>query len=97
MRYKIYFKNVFIGMLEISDEGKHKYDPCEEGIKQVENEVVLIHEMTEKSAWREPIPFFYNRIENAKRFAKENDISSQTDYFRMVKVEKNETPLNDGE
>lgn len=86
MRYKVLYADTVIGILEISSEtGQHKYTPDVAGVEKVKNRVSLTHEMlvgTEN--WTDPIPFFKNRIENAKRFSHENDISTHTDMFRMV-------------
>ena len=85
MKYKILYKETLIGVLEINEKNQYKYTPDFDGVEKVNKEVSLIHEMLEGSDWRDPIPFFKNRIDNAKRFSKENYISSQTDSFRMVK------------
>ena len=42
--------------------------------------------MTKNSRWIKPIPFFKNKIDNAKRFGREDNIGSFTDPFRLVKV-----------
>lgn len=85
MKYTIFYDEVKIGVLEINERGQHKYTPDENGVEQVKDKVLLMHDMLEKTDWRDPIPFFENRIENAKRFSHENDIYSHTDCFRMVK------------
>lgn len=85
MKYTIFYKDTKIGVLEINTDGQHRYTPNDEGINAVKNEVALTHEMMEKTGWREPIPFFKNRIENATRFNREHEIDSHTDLFRMIK------------
>ena len=84
MKYKVYCNNIFIGLLEISDDGRHKYTPDSEGVEIAKKNFSLSHEMVEPSDWREPIPFFKNRIENAKRFSEGKVISSHTDSIKMV-------------
>lgn len=85
MKYKIYCKDVFIGLLEISDdERRHKYTPYIDGVEVAKKLNSLSHEMVEASDWRDPIPFFKNRIENAKRFSDGKVIKSHTDFIKMV-------------
>jgi len=84
MKYNIFYKEILIGVLEINEKGKYRYTPNVEGVDKVKNEISLIHEMLEASDWKEPIPFFKNRIDNAKRFSHENDITTHKDYFRML-------------
>ena len=43
--------------------------------------------MQVESDWREPIPFFKNRIENTKRFSDGKIINYHTDPFKMICVE----------
>lgn len=85
MKYTILYNGVEIGVLETNAAGQHKYTPNDEGIERVKNEVSLIREMLVASDWREPIPFFSERIENAKRFNLDV-IGYQTDLFTMVKT-----------
>lgn len=84
MKYTILYKETKIGVLEINDTGQYKYTPDEMGLNSIRDMVSLSHELIEKSDWREPIPFFKNRIDNAARFNKE-EIAYHTDYFRIVK------------
>lgn len=83
IKYIIFYKEIQIGILEINENDQYKYTPDSKGLESVKNEVSLIHEMTEASDWRNPIPFFKNRIDNAKRFNREKDITTHTDWFRM--------------
>lgn len=84
--YNILYKQTMIGVLEIREDGMHKYTPNITGIQDVKNEVSLIHEMLEGCDWRDPIPFFQNRIDRACIFSHEDDITTHTDHFRMLKV-----------
>ena len=84
MTYEILYNEIKIGILEINAEGRHRYTPDAKGVEAVKDEAPLTTAMKTKSDWIEPIPFFKNRINNAKRFSKENDIRSHTDKFRMV-------------
>ena len=85
VKFLIYCKDIEIGLLEVNEKGQHKYTPNEEGVARVKDEIHLIHEMLKKSDWRNPIPFFEERIENASRFSLDV-ISYHTDSFKMVKV-----------
>lgn len=87
MRYRIFYKDVEIGMLEISaDESQHKYTPNPDGIVLVKDYAPLTKKMLEgTNGWEKAIPFFKNRIEDAKRFSREEHITKHTDSFRMVK------------
>ena len=87
MKYEIYFKNTLIGVLEVNIDGQHKYTPNKEGVEIAQTGVSLSHEMQVESDWREPIPFFKNRIENAKRFSDGKIIGYHTDSFKMIHVE----------
>ncbi len=87
MKYEIYCKNTLIGVLEINSDGQYKYTPNNEGVEVAKKEVSLIHEMQVKSDWREPIPFFKNRIDNAKRFSDGKIIAYHTDPFKMICIE----------
>lgn len=84
-KYNILYKDILIGILEINEQEQHRYTPDAENVEKVKKMVPLIHEMTEKTDWRDPIPFFKNRIDNSKRFSQEDDIRSHTDFFRMIK------------
>lgn len=86
-KYEIYCKDILIGLLEINDDGQHKYTPIVEGVEVAKKEVSLSHDMQVASDWREPIPFFKNRIENAKRFSDGKIIISHTDLFKMICIE----------
>ena len=83
--YQIFYKEILIGILEVNEQGQYKYTPEVEAVESLKNEVPLIREMTEKSDWREPIPFFKERIDNASRFNLEI-IRYHTDLFKMVRI-----------
>lgn len=85
IRYNVYCKKIKIGVLEINEEGLHRYTPIEEGIRYIENSVPLLHDLEVKSDWREPIPFLNNRIRDAKRFNTEDYIFNHTDPFVLIK------------
>ncbi len=85
MKYIVFYKDTKIGVLEINDKGQHKYTPDEIGTQEVKDSISLFYEILTETEWREPIPFFENRIKDAKRFSQENDISNQTDAFRLIK------------
>ena len=84
MKYNIFYKDVKIGVLEINDEGKHKYTPDDNGVETIKDDVSLF--LLEKTEWTDPIPFFQNRINDAKKFSHEEDIRSHSAFFRMVKI-----------
>jgi hypothetical protein len=85
LKYQIFYKETLIGVLEINEEGQYRYTPDVEAVETLKNEVPLTREMLEKSDWREPIPFFKERIENGSRFNLDV-IRYHTDLFKMVKV-----------
>lgn len=87
MKYNVFYKDIKIGVLEINEKGQHKYTPDETGIQKVKESISIFYEILVQTDWREPIPFFENRIRDAKRFSQENDISNQTDSFRMIKID----------
>lgn len=85
MKYIVFYKNTKIGVLEINDKNQHKYTPDKNGVQEVKDCISIFYEMLVESDWREPIPFFENRINDAKRFSQEKDIRNQTDPFRMIR------------
>lgn len=84
MKYIVFYKDTRIGVLEINDKNQHRYTPDMNGVEKVKDSISIFYEMLIESDWREPIPFFENRIKDAMRFSQEKDISNQTDPFRMV-------------
>ena len=89
MRYGIFYKDVKIGILEVSANGnQHRYTPNPDGIVLVKDYVPLTKTMLEgTNGWEDAIPFFRNRIEDARRFSHDECISKHTDNIRMVKEE----------
>lgn len=87
MRYRIFYKDVEIGMLEISaNEKLHKYTPNPDGIVLVKDCAPLTKIMLEGTdGWENAIPFFKNRLDDAKRFSHDQYIAKHTDNIRMVK------------
>ena len=85
--YKVYYEGQKIGTLEV-ENGKHRYTPDEEGVLIKKNELSVFPELFNKTEWREPIPLFQNRIDDAKRFGIEDEIRNQTDGFCLKMVEK---------
>ena len=85
MKYIVFYKDIKIGVLEIKNKGQHKDTPDKIGTQKVKDSISIFYEMLVESDWREPIPFFANRINDAKRFLQDNDISNQTDPFRMIR------------
>lgn len=86
MKYLIFYEDVQIGVLEINAAGQHKYTPNISETNKVKDKVSLYYELLTETGWREPIPIFKNKIDDAKKFAQESDIASHTDSFRMVQV-----------
>lgn len=84
-KYEIFYRNILIGILYINPEGLYKYVPDIANTEKVKAEISIIKEMLTGTEWVEPIPFFKNRIEAAKRFSLEDDISTQKDLFRFKK------------
>lgn len=87
MRYAVFYQDTKIGTLEINAEGKHKYTPDSEGTQLVKNSISIFYEMISGTDWRDPIPFFENRIKDSKRFGNEEIIARNTDFFKLIKEE----------
>ena len=87
MRYRIFYEDIEIGMLEISADGnQHKYIPNPDGIALIKDYAPLTRKMVEgTNGWEPAIPFFRNRIEDAKRFSHDECITKHTDNIRMVR------------
>lgn len=84
-KYEIFYRDILIGVLLINQEGLYKYTP-NANTEKVKAEISVINEMLTGTDWVEPIPFFKNRIDAAKRFSLEDDISTKKDQFRFKKV-----------
>ena len=88
MKYFIFYKEMRIGILEINENtGLYKYTKEEDAAEKIKDIVSLPVEMTENTDWVDPIPVFKNKIDNAKRFGRDDNIGSFIDPFRMVKAD----------
>ena len=85
VKYAFYDEDVLLGHLYIKD-GQHCYEPVPEAVQALQKKVPLTREMVQGYPWGKPIPFFHERIENAKRFGKEKLIRYHTDLFAMRMV-----------
>lgn len=85
IEYEVYYRETLLGHLYIRD-GQHCYVPAPEAVEQLRHKVPLLREMIRGYRWGEPIPFFKERIENAKRFGMEAYIYRHTDDFVMKMV-----------
>lgn len=88
LKYQIFYRELEIGLLEVNEQGQHRYTVNGEAVQTIQKEVPLIPEMLQSTEWRDPIPFFEERIENGGRFDLPV-IQYHTDLFRMVKVIEN--------
>ena len=79
--YKVYWKDILIGILSVNNK-QHRYIPNFEGIKRLEGKAALISQVTKPYDWGEEIPFFSSRIRNYKRFGDE-DYTSHTDNYKL--------------
>lgn len=87
MKYNVFLKDIKIGSLEINEEtGLYKYTVDKDATNELIDIISIPVEMTKNTNWIKPIPFFKNKIDNAKRFGREDNIGSFTDPFRLVKV-----------
>lgn len=85
MKYKVFYDTTEIGVLEINSKGKHRYTPNEAGLEEVKNKISLSNELQVESDWRDPIPFFKERLDNASGFQCDV-IAYHTDLFRLLKM-----------
>jgi hypothetical protein len=87
VKYNVFLKDIKIGSLEINEEtGLYKYTVDKDATNELKDIISIPVEMTKNTDWIKPIPFFKNKIDNAKRFGREDNIGSFTDPFRLVKV-----------
>ncbi len=86
--YRIFYWGLEIGLLEINEQGQHRYTPIPETTRQVS--LAPFRELETGQDWGRPIPLFQNRINDARRFHAERDITRVTDHFRMLIVEDGE-------
>ena len=95
--YEIYYKDILLGHLYIRD-GQHRYIPIVETIEvAVRCRAFLFREVIQDYQWGKPIPFFQQRIENAKRFGMEKNIYRHTDNYvmRMVYSKEQSAPAEE--
>ena len=85
MKYIVIYGQTEIGELEINSKGMHRYTPNMEGEEEEKVKISLSNELQVKSEWRDPIPFFKERLDNASGF-QSDVIAYHTDLFRMVKM-----------
>lgn len=85
MKYIVFYGQTEIGVLEINSKGMYRYTPNMEGVEEVKDKISLSNELQVKSEWRDPIPFFKERLDNASGF-QSDVIAYHTDLFRMVKM-----------
>lgn len=85
MKYKIFYDTTEIGVLEINTDGKYRYTPNMEGVEEVKDKISLSNELQIKSEWRDPIPFFKERLDNASGF-QSDVIAYHTDRFVMKRI-----------
>lgn len=85
MKYEVFYEKIKIGVLEINTDGKYRYTPNMEGVEKVKNSVSLSYDLMEKSEWRDPIPFFKERLDNASGFQCDI-IAYHTDRFSMRRI-----------
>ncbi|MCD8341435.1 MAG: hypothetical protein LUC87_04670 [Clostridiales bacterium] len=83
--YRIFYWGLEIGLLEINEQGQHRYTPIPETTQQLSLAPFRVLETGQD--WGPPIPLLQNRINNARRFHTEQDITSVTDHFRLLMAE----------
>lgn len=90
-RYKLSFKDTFLGTLKVDAiSGKYAFEPDAEGVNAVREETVLIKEIEKgTNGFVPPIPFFQSRIYHMKR-AHLKEIRYHTDYFILREQELND-------
>lgn len=88
IKYEVFHDDIKIGLLEINEEGQHRYTPIEEHMEYIKTSCWPFYELWEKSEWREPIPLLKNRIEDARRFHCEENIRNQTDGYRLIMIKE---------
>lgn len=82
-KYQVFYKEKQIGLLEVNEQGQHRYTANSEAVDSIKNEVPLIPEMLNGTDWVDPIPFFKERLDNGSRFDL-TVIQYHTDLFKMV-------------
>ena len=86
MVYKVFYNDQLIGYLE-SESGKHRYSINKDMNAEMKASLSIFPELLENSDWRDPIPVLENRIRDARRFGITDNISQQTDSFRLEAVQ----------
>lgn len=85
IQYRIFVKDIEIGLLQINAKGQHRYFPIKENVDKVYNWITF-GEMLHPRNWGDPIPFFENRIQDARRFNVERDFRHQTNPFHFLMI-----------
>lgn len=84
--YQLFYREHFIGILEVNPENKYKFTPDKEGVNRAKEITSLTKEMMEGTdGFVDPIPFFQNRLMNMKRNGLDR-INYQTDFFLLKKI-----------
>lgn len=82
IKYDIWFKNFCIGKLYINEAGQYKYVVYQDAVDKVEKAYTILADAKTDRDWGEPIAFFDSRIENCKRFGKEDEVGyPNSDYY----------------
>ncbi len=82
--YDVYLNNQKIGVLRINEKEKYSYEVDEEGLKKLSDTPIFYQLKESTDGFVDPIPVFYNRITNCKRFGKENEIGYFGDDLKLV-------------
>ena len=83
--YTFYYKDIYLGLLEVNAEGRHRYSPHKEGVDLVKEKVSLTREMLYGTeGFTSPIPFFSERLYYLKKSGL-TEIHCHTDYFVLKK------------
>lgn len=86
VHYEVYYKDILIGFLDVDETGRHRYTVNGPGLAAVPKQAPMIP-LLEKDTdgYVEPIPFFYTRINNMKRWNL-TEINYQTDWYLLKKI-----------
>lgn len=86
--YNVFWKDIWIGVLSVKEDGLYKYQAKEEEINRLKDTVPFDPILMESKDWGEAIPFFKSRLECAEKFP-DLEIGFPTDSYRLKKVSKN--------
>ena len=86
-RYELFYREIFLGILQVDGQGRHCYIPDAEGTVRADVLLPLNREIRDGTdGFGDPIPFFQCRLRDMQRWNL-TEINYQTDWFLLRRCE----------